>query len=157
MRFRFAALSLLVATAYAVSGAFAEQRPNLTGTWKLNLDQSKLSDGKPITYYTEFVQEIEHRDPSLRIVEKIKAPGSDRTVTWNLTTDGKETDADMSGSPGKISATWEGNQLVTRIAAENWKVVRTYTMGPDGKSITAAWVLEQEGDSVRATELWERQ
>jgi hypothetical protein len=63
------------------AATWAQQKPNLTGTWKMNLEKSKLADGKPVPYYSERFREIDHREPKLRIVEKIKTAGgqSDRT------------------------------------------------------------------------------
>jgi hypothetical protein len=157
MQVRTVAIALSAAL-FAAIAARAEEKPNLTGAWRLNLKTSKLSDGKPIPYYTEFIEEIDHKDPKLKIVEKIKTSGgqSDRTVVWDLTTGGKETEADVTGSSAKASATWEGNRLVTRIIGEGWAVVRKYTMAPDGKSITAEWTLTTDSVST-ATEVWEKQ
>jgi|GEM_PF-3045442 hypothetical protein len=156
MQVRTVAVALSAAL-FAAIATRAEEKPNLTGTWTLNLKTSKLSDGKPIPYYTEFIEEIDHKEPKLKIVEKIKTSGgqSDRTVVWDLTTGGKETEADVTGSSAKASATWEGNRLVTRISGEGWTVVRKYTMAPDGKSITAEWTLATDSVST-ATEVWEK-
>src|SRR5471030_2045461 len=102
MQVRTVAVALSAAL-FAAIATRAEEKPNLTGTWTLNLKTSKLSDGKPIPYYTEFIEEIDHKEPKLKIVEKIKTSGgqSDRTVVWDLTTGGKETEADVTGSSAK--------------------------------------------------------
>ena len=146
-------LSVLVA-----SGARAQGRPNFSGTWKMNLEKSKLSDGTPIPYYTEFVHEIDHKEPQFQLTEKIKAGengGGDRTVRWNATTDGKEYDTKVGNSSAKVSVAWNDSALLQKIAAEDWAVVRTSRMSEDGKTITAEWVITQAGGTQKATEVWE--
>jgi hypothetical protein len=141
-------------------GTSAQEKPSFTGTWKMNLEKSTLSDGKPIPYYTEFIHEIDHKEPKFRLTEKIKArpeTGGDRTVLWDVTTDGKEYETTVGDAPAKVSVSWNNNQLVQRIAGEDWQVVRTSSLASDGRTITADWVLTQQGNTQRGTEVWEKQ
>lgn len=143
-----------------VTGAHAQNKPNFSGTWKMNLEKSKLSDGSSISYYSEFIQEIDHQEPKLRITERIKGEGAggDRTVLWNLNTDGKQYDTKVVNAPAKISASWDGDRLITRIAAGDWKVVRKSQIAKDGKAVTAEFeVTLGDGSTVKAMEVWERQ
>jgi len=136
----------------------AQARRNFSGTWKMNMEKSKLSDGNPITYYTEFIQEIDHREPKLQITEKIKSSDGDRNVVWKLDIDGREYDAKVVDVPAKISANWDGDRLITRISGEDWKVVRKSKMAEDGKAITSEFELAlDDGSVVKATEIWEKQ
>jgi hypothetical protein len=157
---RFPTVIIVAAVAMLTTlSTCGQMKPNLTGTWKLNLEKSKLSDGRPIPYYTEFLREIDHREPKLRTVEKIKTPPTvqaDRTLITDFTIDGKETEAVVNGAPVKISAKWEGNTLVTSFAREAFTVVRKSTIAPDGKSISAEWILTQGAESRSATEIWEK-
>jgi hypothetical protein len=139
----------------------AQTKPNFTGTWKMNLEKSKSSDGKPLTYYSEFTHEIEHQEPKLRIKETIKSAEGTRTVVWNVTTDGKEYDTKVGASPAKVSAQWDGERLVQRI---KWnadegelQVTRKSALSTDGRTITADWELTAANGQVRATEVWEKQ
>jgi len=65
--------------------------------------------------------------------------------------------SNISPWSGTVSVSWNDKRLVQRIAAENWKVVRTSSLAPDGKTITADWVLTQDGNTLNATEVWEKQ
>ena len=78
-------------------------------------------------------------------------------VLWDVTTDGKEYETKVGGATAKVSVSWNNNQLVQRIASEDWKVVCTSSLASDGRTITADWVLTQQGNSQRATEVWEKQ
>jgi hypothetical protein len=156
----FRPILLAVFVLAGITGAHAQDKPNFSGTWKMNLEKSKLSDGSSISYYSEFIQEIDHQEPKLRITERIKEAGGggDRTVIWNLNTDGKEYDTKVVEAAAKISASWDGDRLITHIAAEDWKVVRKSQIAKDGKSITAEFeVTLGDGSTVKAMEVWERQ
>jgi hypothetical protein len=162
MKGRLLFVITLLAVAAAPRVVTAQTKPNFTGTWKMNLEKSKSSDGKPITYYSEFTHEIEHQEPKLRIKETIKSAEGTRTVDWNVTTDGKEYDTKVEASPAKVSARWDGDRLVQRIQwTENggeFRVTRTSTLSTDGRTITADWEFtDASGGQVRATEIWEKQ
>ena len=139
-------------TCLLLSGVRAADKPNLSGTWKLNLSKSKLSDGSPVPYYNEFIHEIDHREPRFRLTERIKpAQGDPRVVEWNLTTDGKEYDTKVADNPGKVSGMWDGDRLVTRIVYQEsgaeYRVVRKSVLSGDGKTITADWEVTTPGGS----------
>ena len=127
MRF-YSMISVVCLVLLGAIGTSAQEKPSFTGTWKMNLEKSTLSDGKPIPYYTEFIHEIDHKEPKFRLTEKIKArpeAGGDRTVLWDVTTDGKEYETKVGDARAKVSVSWNNNQLVQRIAGEDWQVVRT--------------------------------
>jgi hypothetical protein len=151
--------TFLILAAMFASAAHAQSKPDLTGTWKMNMEKSSLETGGPIPYYTEYVMEFEHREPKVKLVEKIKTQGgvADRTNTWNFTTDGKPADRQGPGSPGKISGTWEGDRLVTRIEALGLVFIRKFTLAADGKSIKADWEIHRPDSVQKATEFWEKQ
>ena len=141
--------------------ARAQTKPDFSGAWKMNLEKSKLSDGQPIPYYAEFTQEIDHREPKLRIVEKIKdSQGSSRTVEWNVTTDGKEYETKVADSPAKVSARWDGDRLVGQIrwgsGKETYLVTRKYALSADSQTATAAWEITTPDGSQSGTEIWKK-
>jgi hypothetical protein len=151
-----------MACSLLLSGVRAAEKPNFSGTWRLNLSKSKLSDGSPVPYYNEFIHEIDHHEPKFRLTERIKpAEGEPRVVEWNLTTDGKEYDTKVADKPSKISGMWDGDRLVTRIVYQEsgveYQVVRKSVLSEDGKTVTAEWEVTTPGGSQRATEIWEKQ
>ena len=158
MRF-FTGLSAVCLLLLGAVAAGGQEKPNFTGTWKMNPEKSRLSDGTRIPYFSEFVREIDHKEPALRVTEKIKAPpdaGGDRTLMWNVRTDG--TVSETAGDDAvKISVKWNDNRLVEHVVAEQWDVVRTGSLSADGKTITAHFVLTLEGGTQEGTEVWEKQ
>jgi hypothetical protein len=127
---------------------------NLSGAWKLNMELSHLSNGKPIPYYTEFILRIDHAEPKIRIEEKITSAAGSRGSTFEFATNGKESYR-TAGDPASIYGVWEGDTLVTRVASGASTTVRKYKMAADGKSITADWAVNN--GSTTATEVWEKQ
>jgi hypothetical protein len=51
MRF-YSMISVVCLVLLGAIGTSAQEKPSFTGTWKMNLEKSTLSDGKPIPYYT---------------------------------------------------------------------------------------------------------
>jgi hypothetical protein len=149
-------MTLLLSAMFSIA-SHADSKPDLTGTWKLNMEKSKLETGQRIPYYSEYIMEIDHREPKLRIVEKIKTKDgrADRMNTWELTTDGKP--GHKEGSDGTMWATWEGTRLATKIEALGLTFHRTFTIASDGKSITAEWEIHRATGVEKATEVWEKQ
>ena len=78
-------------------------------------------------------------------------------MAWDVTTDGKVYETKVGDAPAKISVSWNNNQLVQRITGDEWQVVRTSSLSSDGRTITADWALTQQGNTQRATEVWEKQ
>jgi hypothetical protein len=155
----FTGLSAVCLLLLGAVAAGAQEKPNFTGTWKMNLEKSRLSDGTKLPYFTEFIREIDHKEPALRVTEKIKAPedaGGDRTLLWNARTDGTASQT-MGDDAVTISVKWNDNRLVERIAGEQWDVVRTCSLSADGKTITVHFVLSTDGGSQEGTEVWEKQ
>lgn len=151
-------VGLLAATSVLlVPAVSATPRPNFTGTWKVNLQKSKLQIPPPES--TVFL--VEHDEPRLKITRTNVFSGKSDTFTILLTTDGRETVLRDAQRTIYSRAYWEGNVLVfdSRIvmeAGEATNVVR-YRMAKDGQSFTAperlrspklnydnVWVLERQ-------------
>jgi len=146
-----------VAAVLLTSIVSAAPKPNFTGTWKVNLQKSKLQIPPPES--SVFV--VEHAEPRLRITRTHVFGGKSDTFTIQLTTDGQETVLRDAQRTIYSRAYWEGNVLVfdSRIvmeAGEATNVVR-YRRAKDGQSFTArerlrspklnydnVWVMERK-------------
>lgn len=153
---RIAALFAVTAV-QLLSVVSAAPKPNFTGTWKVNLQKSKLQIPPPES--TVFL--VEHDEPRLKITRTHVFSGKSDTFTILLTTDGHETVLKDAQRTIYSRAYWEGNVLVfdSRIvteAGEATNVVR-YRMAKDGQSFTArerlrspklnydnVWVMERQ-------------
>jgi len=135
----------------------APPKPNFTGTWKVNLQKSKLQIPPPES--TLFV--VEHEEPNFRLTRTHVFQGKSDTFTIQLATDGKEVVHKDDKRTIYSRAYWEGSVLAfdSRIlvdGGEATNVVR-YQMAKDGQSFTArerlrspqrnydnVWVMERQ-------------
>lgn len=136
-----------VATAAAPAKA-AGARPNLSGTWKLNVAKS---DFGPIPAPEKQTSKIEHSDPSVvSTVTQVGAEG-ESTYTLKYTTDGAPFKNELRGGELSGTANWEGNVLVIsgklEIQGMEIKMKQRMTVAEDGKSITSVQQLSTpQGD-----------
>jgi hypothetical protein len=127
------AASAASAPAAAAKGA----RPNLTGTWKLNVSKSDFGIMPPPDSQVDV---IDHHDPVLMV--KVSAEGSQgkQEYTINSTTDGKESTNQMMGQPVKSTTVWDGSNLVTNaklsIQDNDISIKQIYLLSDDGKTLT---------------------
>jgi hypothetical protein len=108
----------------------AQSKPNLSGTWILNVDKSDLG-GAPITKLTV---QVDHKDPVLKYTATGNAGGEDFNESETLSTDGKAT-TDSRGA--QVTAHWEGKTLIIN------------SVGPDGRSTNSSrLVLSADGKTM---------
>src|SRR5579863_187342 len=102
LRFAF----LVAATANLT---FAADKPDLSGNWKLDLNNSDFGGAPPPDSFT---RRIEHAEPSVILTdEQVSALGPDKAVR-KYTTDSKETTYQWMGNEVKSAAHWDGSTLV---------------------------------------------
>jgi hypothetical protein len=111
-----------------------QAKPNLTGTWKLNLSKSKLA-----TQHGPFRDEsykIKHLEPRLEMVHAGE--------TYRYVTDGKEHVANRSPvAPETLAKThWDGDTLV---------IEKRQEVGPGGSSWVSRYALSQDGKTLVVT------
>jgi hypothetical protein len=110
-------------------------KPNLTGTWKINLSKSKLAPqhGPGIDRY-----KIKHSEPRVEMVHMF----NDRSETYSYMTDGKERMANGSLQDGSTRAKthWDGDTLV---------IEKQQSFGPVGFFVSISrFILSQDGKSL---------
>ena|SRR5450631_883282 len=124
----------LVATRVSAQQA----KPNLTGTWKLNLNKSKLAPrhGPGGDSYI-----IKHSEPRLEIDHMF----SGRSEIYSYVTDGKERVASRSQQDGETRAKtyWDGDTLVIEKHQAGSFWVSRYTLSQDAKSLTVTHAVDK--------------
>jgi hypothetical protein len=130
--------TLLAIAAFAAL-ATAADKPNFSGSWKMDPDKSTFG---PIPPPTSMSRKIDHNDPALNFVEERSAAQGDQTLTFKYTTDGKETTNELMGNPVKGTANWDGAALVIAMKADfggnEIKLTDKWTLSDDGKTLTDA-------------------
>jgi hypothetical protein len=134
--------------------------PNLSGTWKLNVAKSNFGQMPPPASQTNT---IEDNEPSIKIVEDQKGGMmGDMNLTATFSSDGKETTyAGMGGSQVTSTAHWEGSTLVidssTSFQGSDVKIKDSYTLSPDGKTLTEATHVETGMGNFDSTSVFDKQ
>lgn len=144
-----------------ISQVQAQTKPDLTGTWKLNLTESKTQDGSPMSeVYESFVMTIDHKEPKLVIKQDIVQQGSHRTVSLSVTTDGKESQLKILDAPATANARWEADILTIQLKRElkegsYIETIRSVKVSQDGKTMRAKVKIDPAG--IVGDEVWEKQ
>lgn len=118
------------------AAAFA-QKPNFSGTWRMNVAKS---DFGPLPAPESRTDVIEHSDPNLK--DSVSAQGAQgkQEFTANYTTDGKEVTNKIGPREVKSTASWEGNNLVvnsrTSFNDNDITIKSTWSLSEDGKILT---------------------
>jgi hypothetical protein len=128
------ALILLVSMAITLTAIGA---PNLTGTWKLNLDRS---DFGPLPPPYSIEERIEHKEPSLVVDWKYSGAEGALSGTSTYKTDGSKS-TNLFGDIEIVStAAWEGDSLkiesVGMMGGMEIEFQDTWKLSGDGQTIT---------------------
>jgi hypothetical protein len=124
-KFAFAAV-----LAISIAVAQGQTPPNLSGTWKCNIDKSNWGNSTPPPNLTV---KISHKDPDMTMTQII-AGQSDQL---RFVIDGRENTNDISQGTLKSKLTWERDVLVveTRVIDREVTLSDRLTLSPDGKTI----------------------
>lgn len=116
--------------------ALAEDKPNFSGEWKLNVAKSDLGS-MPAVSRTD---KIEHKEPNLKVTSTQENQNGKVTADVKYTTDGKESTNEIRGNAVKSTAKWEGNVLaITSKANFNGNDITIndkWSLSKDGKTLT---------------------
>ena len=139
-----AAVSILSA-----SLALAADKPNLSGSWKMDPKLSEFGDNPGPD---SFARKIEHSEPSVIFTDEQKSPLGEEKAVRKYTTDGKETTYAWMGSDIKSAAHWEGDKLITvgKLDAGGAEVIVNgiLTLSADGKTLTEVDHILAGGNEV---------
>jgi hypothetical protein len=130
-------MSTLFVIAAATGMALAADKPDFSGSWKMDADKSTFG---PIPPPTAMTRKIVHSDPALSVEEARSGAQGDMNTTMKYSTDGKETTNSMMGNDVKSKAVWEGKTLVITSAANfggaDVKLTDKWALADDGKTLT---------------------
>jgi len=130
---------LLIAflVALPAASAFAQQKPDFSGTWKLNVAKSDFGALPGPASRTDV---ITHKEPSLTNDVTAEGAGGKQQYTVKYTTDGKEVTNQMGPREVKSTMKWEGSNLVisSKFMYNDSEVnaQSTWTLSGDGKTLT---------------------
>ena len=150
-------LLLLVATLVACCAAPAANPDPFTGTWKLNLEKSKLPPPVPqsrIVHLTVDGNKISVHE------ETTYASGRVATLTLEAKLDGK--DYPVTGAPSADTMAYHrsGKRAIHGVAKLGGSVIQQEdaTISDDGQTMTTVYTWQDaEGTQVTATAVFERQ
>jgi len=130
------AICLLLGCAATIP-AMAADKPNFSGSWKLNAEKSDFGP-MPKPERVDYV--LIHKDPELSVKSTAMTQAGEMTNEVKILTDGTEFTNELHGQQIKGTAKWEGAMLVVTQKANmqgtEIVVVTRWTLADDGKSIT---------------------
>lgn len=143
-------LFFLLILLFTAAVLLAEDHPNFTGKWKLNIQKSEAAGSG----LTELEVDVDHKDPVFKYTVKGSAGGQQFEQNESFTTDGKPT-RDSHGL--LVKASWDGPSLVAVGTADDGSMVylSKLTLSEDGKTITR--VFTQRDDPQQRHEIYEKQ
>ncbi|HVO99074.1 MAG TPA: hypothetical protein VMT15_13445 [Bryobacteraceae bacterium] len=141
-------MSTLLVIAAASTMAVAGDKPDFSGTWKLDADKSVFG---PMPPPNTLVSKIKHNDPDLVVETTQDGAQGEQTSTAKYSTDGKETTNMVQGNEVKSKATWDGKVLVVNsnldAGGAQVKFVAKFSLSDDGKTLTQALMISApQGD-----------
>jgi hypothetical protein len=130
-------LAITFLLALPIAGVFAQQKPDFSGTWKLNLAKSFLGElGGP----NSRTDVIIHKAQTLSVSTVAASLHGKEEYKLDYTTDGKESINILSPYQVKSIVKWVGGNLVisSRFVYRNLNITSeaTWTLSPDGKTLT---------------------
>jgi hypothetical protein len=130
-------LSITFVLALPLITAVAQQKPDFSGTWKLNVAKSDFGALPGPESRTDV---ITHKDPSLSVNVTQEGADGKQQYTANYTTDGKEAVNQISGRDVKSTLKWAGSTLsmTSKLVYNGAEVTGelTWTLSADGKTRT---------------------
>lgn len=130
-------MSTLFVIAAATGMALAADKPDFSGSWKMDADKSVFGPMPPPTSMT---RKIDHKDPAMSVEQSQSGPQGDQNTSMKYSTDGTETTNSLMGSDVKSKAVWEGKTLVITSAANfggaDVKLTDKWALADDGKTLT---------------------
>jgi hypothetical protein len=130
-------VSISILTVLPLLSVLGQQKPDFSGTWKLNVAKSEFGQLPGPTSRTDV---ITHKEPSLSSSVTAETSEGKREYTVNYTTDGKEAVNKIGPRDVKSTLKWVGSDLKisSKFLFNEMEVTSeaTWTLSPDGKTLT---------------------
>jgi hypothetical protein len=133
---------------------WAQTKPDLSGTWKMNREKSKW---EALDNIRNLITKIEHKELNFYESVTITSGGSDLTVEGNYNTDGKESEVRLPSGTTTATAKWEGNAPIIEWTTNGANVRRKYALSADGKTLTVTARRYTQNSEVDETTVFEKQ
>jgi hypothetical protein len=138
-----------ILTALPLLSALGQQKPDFSGTWKLNVAKSDFGQLGGPTGRTDV---ITHKEPSISNNVTVETAEGKQEYTVNYTTDGKEATNKIGPREVKSTLKWVGSELKinAKFLYNEMDVTAEYTwsLSPDGKTLTiSAHFTSSMGDA----------
>jgi len=123
------------ALVFALSPAavLADDKPDFTGEWKLNVDKSDF--GPTPMKPDKLILKVDHKDPNITINQTIATPQGERSSDQNFVIDGKEQTRSTPQGDVKFTPKWDGQTFV---------VEQTRTIQGNDIKVLEKWVLSKD-------------
>ncbi|UCF38884.1 MAG: hypothetical protein JSU96_08620 [Acidobacteriota bacterium] len=151
--------SLLIPLLLALSVTiFAADKPDFSGEWVLNVAKS---DFGPLPGPTLMTQQIEHKEPALKV--RFHSEGMQGSMDGEVayTTDGAECKNQIGDVDITSTLTWEGVSLkvksVLDIQGMSIDAEDTWTLSEDGQTITVDRFMSSSMGDAEQTLIMEKQ
>ena len=139
-----------------------QSKPDFSGTWKLNIDETEFTGAKPSAEAFSAVRTVEHKAKALRL--KVERVNNSQKTGFNFVTIPIGTgEPHVSNEAGIITADWRGETLHfayhynpgTERQSER---TEDWALSADGKKlIDQEWGKRADGQEVRVRIVWDRQ
>src|SRR5260370_2815998 len=123
------------------SSAIHQNKPNLSGTWVLDMSLLECDCDKNDLVYDNLALDISYHEPELKITRKITKKKQERSQEVIYYTDGRgEKNPDIESITGKpfikSKTKWEGNTLVSkRVSFDLSKDTDIWELSPNGRTL----------------------
>jgi hypothetical protein len=146
--------NLALLTLLAIPAAAAE-RPEIAGTWQLDLSRSNFGSQPPPDSMTLTISQGKKK--TLHISQTSTKPHDTRTVETECRTDGNfhPVDGPISGS---VRCKWDGNTLISEkeLSDGHSKLEIRLTVSPDGSTATEQLHVTDTTGAGDSTLVWKR-
>lgn len=151
-------LLIVPALALFTLTASAQDKPNFSGSWKMNVDKS---DFGPIPKPTRFERVITQQDNEVTAKTTQAGEQGERTTELKYKLNGSESVNKIGGQDVKSVAAWEGSNIVVRSKREiqgmEISQVETWALSADGKVVTVSNDIDTPQGKFAMTIVLEKQ
>jgi hypothetical protein len=155
---RFGLIAVILGAALALGTTLIAQADPFMGTWALNVDKSEFqSQGAGVRARTIIISQkgnvISHVQDTYRV-------GNDAVskVSYDVTYDGKDSTPVIGAAFDVVNITRMGNTLTRKAKNRGMEVeTATYTVSPDGKTLTIVTKGNNYGVQYSSTQVFEKQ
>ena len=140
---------LLAVLAFVSTGMRAEDKPNLSGTWKFDPARSRF-DAIPAP--KSATMKIDHHEPKIHIDLDMVLKKNQQNEILDLLTDGSEQKVTLDGHQATATAYWEDDKhLVIELKRDAGQVeTRRMQIGDKGKMLTTVLTVKDDGGQKSA-------